>query len=148
MQKYSPLFDAAVRRRNSLPPKSKAARRAQQEVSKYYHLMYSEGYFRDSYNPTNLLNLLGFSWWADVKALCTKDRKLRGARLRTFRDMVVKAELKLPSKEDLVERGAIVRESGPNSLDEWHKYFVAKRTALLAFLDQAIELDSAIHCSL
>ena len=95
-QKYEPLFEAAVRRRDALPPKSRKARAAQKEVTRYYDLMYSQGYFRDSYNASNVLNRLGLSWWVDVKPLCTPDRRLRDGPLRRFRDLVAGATLKLP----------------------------------------------------
>jgi hypothetical protein len=148
MQKYEPLFEAAVRRRDSLPPKSKEAEMVQQEVTKYYDLMYSEGYFRDSYNVTNVLNRLGLSWWADVQPLCTKNRKLRHDKLRKFRDMVVGAKLELPSKEDLEKQCGSLDDTGENSLAEWHKYFVGKQASLIVFLNKAIELNSAVYCSL
>ena len=38
------------------------AEAAQAEVAKYFDLMYSEGYFRDSYNVTNVLWRLGLTW--------------------------------------------------------------------------------------
>jgi hypothetical protein len=148
MQKYEPLFEAAVRRRDSLPQKSKEAATAQREVTKYYDLMYSEGYFRDSYNSTNVLNRLGLSWWTDVQPLCTKNRKLRHDKLRKFRDMVAGAKLELPSKEEIEKHSGKVDEQGENSLAEWHKYFAEKQAELLAFLDKAIELNSPVYCSL
>ena len=146
--KYEPLFTAAVKRRDSLPPKSRAAKAAQREVTKYYDLMYSQGYFRDSYNVTNVLNRLGLSWWEDVPRLCSQNRKMRHDKLRRFRDMVAKATLKLPTKEDIEKQGGTVKDKGENSLAEWHKYFALKHAELLAFLDQAIEVKSAVRCSL
>jgi hypothetical protein len=110
--------------------------------------MYSDGYFRDSYNATNVLNLLGLSWWADVQPLCTKNQKLRHDKLRKFRDMVAGAKLALPSKEEIEKHSGHVDAQGEDSLAEWHKYFVEKRNALLAFLDKAIELNSPVYCSL
>jgi hypothetical protein len=148
MQKYEPLFEAAVRRRDSFPSQSKEAEAAQREVTKYYDLMYSEGYFRDSYNATSVLWRLGLSWWEDVTPLCTKKRKLRHDKLRKFRDMVANANLELPSKEEIENHSGKVDEEGENSLAEWHKYFIEKQNELLAFLDKAIELKSPIHCSL
>ena len=148
MQQYEPLFEAAVRRRDSLPRDSKDAQAAQRAVTKYYDLMYSEGYFRDSYNATSVLWRLGLSWWQDVTPLCTINRKLRQDRLRKFRDMVASAKLELPSKEEIEQHNGKVDEQGENSLAEWHKYFVEQRAALLAFLDKAIELNSPVHCSL
>src|SRR5580698_2449823 len=91
MKQYEPLFQAALGKRDSARPKSREFRAAQREVGKYYDLMYAEGYFRDSYNVTNVLNRLGLSWWADVSPLCTTDRKLCGDNLRRFRDMVAAA---------------------------------------------------------
>jgi hypothetical protein len=148
MQQYEPLFEAAIRRRNSFPPKSKEAETAHAEVTKYYDLMFSEGYFRDSYNSTNLLSRLGLSWWQDVSRLCTLNQKLRQDRLRRFREMVANAKLQLPSKEELEKDNGKLDEQGENSLAEWHKYFVEKHAELFAFLDKAIELNSPIHCSL
>lgn len=148
IRKYQPLFEAAVLQRDSLRQKSREFKAAQRKVSRYYDLMYSEGYFRDSYNVTNVLNRLGLSWWTDVIPLCTKDRKLRGGRLRKFRDMVAKANLELPSKEDLEKECGKIDDEGENSLAEWHKYFTTKRTVLLSSIDKAIEIDSAIQCSL
>jgi hypothetical protein len=148
IEQYESLFEAAVRKRDALPPKSKAAKAAQKEVTKYYDLMFAEWYFRDSYNVTNVLNRLGLSWWSDVIPLCGDTRKLHGQKLRQFREMVAKATLQLPTREQIIEQAGTVEEQGENSLAEWHKYFVEKQAALIAFLDKAIALDSAVRCSL
>ena len=147
MRKYEPLFEAAVKKRDALSAKSPKALKAQEEVTKYYDLMYSEGYFRDSYNATNVLNRLGLSWWTDLKPLLRDERFLEGENLRLFRDMVSKATLELPSKEDLEKLCGRVDDKGENSLPEWHKYLTEKHRVLISFLDKAIEVDSAIRCS-
>src|ERR1017187_4635530 len=136
-QKYEPLFEAAVKKRDALPPNSRKAHAAQKVVTKYYDLMYSQGYFRDSYNVGNVLNRLGMSWWVDVKPLCTPDRKLHGGQLRRFRDMVANAKLTLPMREEIEKQGGTVGDTDKNSLAAWHKYFAREHTALLAFLNQA-----------
>ncbi len=148
VQKYEPLFEAAVQRRDRLPRGSQEANAAQEEVTKYYDLMFSAGYFRDSYNATGVLWRLGLSWWQDVIPLCTQAHKLRQDKLRKFRDMVAQAELKLPTKEELEQAHATVAESGEDSLEGWHRYYREKRGQLLAFLDQAIELNTHVTCSL
>lgn len=79
--------------------------------------------------------------------LCTKAHKLRQDKLRKFREMVANAQLQPPTKEEIEQHGGTVDE-GENSLAEWHKYFVEKRQQLLAFLDQAIALNTHIRCSL
>jgi len=147
VEKYEPLFEAAVRRRDSLPRGSKEAEAAQAEVTKYYDLMFSEGYFRDSYNVTCLLNWLGLSWWQDVIPLCTQARKLRQDKLRKFRDMVANAKLEAVTKEKIEARGGTVDDK-ENSLEEWHRYFMEKHAELVVFLDQAIDLNTHITCSL
>ena len=55
--KYESLFNAAVKTRDANTDASKTEA-LQAEVSKYYDLMYSVGYFRDSYNGTALLRYL------------------------------------------------------------------------------------------
>ena len=46
-----------------------AADRAQKWVLKYFEKMHERGYFRDSYNPSNLLWLFDLSWWRDVSTV-------------------------------------------------------------------------------
>ncbi len=147
VDKYGPLFQAAVYRRDHAPDGSKERDKAQRAVERYYDRMYSAGYFRDSYNGTNILCTLGLSWWQDVKPLC-RDRELEGENLRKFRDMVANAEQHLPTRKELTARLATVADTGANSLAAWHEWFTGKRKHLLAFLDTAIERNCGIHCSL
>ncbi len=147
VDKYGPLFEAAARRRDQAPAGSKEQTKAQRLVDKYYDRMYAAGYFRDSYNSTNVLVTLGLSWWQDVMPLCN-DRELEGDNLHRFRDMVAGAEQHLPTREELTARHARVADTGEDSLAVWHEWFVRKRKQLLAFLDTAIERNSGIHCSL
>lgn len=147
LQKYEPLFERAVRKRDSLPHGSSDAITAQREVEKYFDLICSEGRFQDSYNAACVLATLGLSWWGDVAPLCDEDRKIKGENLKRFRDMVANATQYLPTKEELIERGGYVAE-GEDSVEEWHKCFREKRERLLAFLDEAIRKNAAIHCSL
>jgi hypothetical protein len=148
MDKYQPLFHAAVRKRDALPKGSKAAAGAQEEVTKCYDLMYSEGYFRDSYNCTSVLWTLDLSWWRDVTPLCDEQRDRKGENLKKFREMVATANQWVPSRRQLKKQHATVDNEGENSLEEWHKYYKEEREKLLAFLNQAIELNTSIHCSL
>jgi len=145
MVKYRPLFEAAVRRRDSLPQGSPATAEAQAEVSRYFELMYAEGYFADSYTGTCVLNRLGLSWWEDVAPLCTDGAFLRDERLRQFRELIAKAPLRLPTKEEL-QADRVHVDDGDNSLEAWHRYFAQGREQLLAFLDQAIALDAPVFC--
>src|SRR5512146_3228468 len=78
---YEPLFNAAVRARESNKDESRKDE-LQAEVSKYYDLMYAEGYFRDSYNITSVLKRLGLSWWKDVGPLLNKKGYLSPTKAR------------------------------------------------------------------
>jgi hypothetical protein len=147
-QRYAPLFKAAMRRRNQSPPGSQAAETARAEAVRYSDLMFSAGYFRDSYNITSVLACLGLSWWEDVLPLCNADRVLTGAQLRRFRLMVASAQLQLPTQAELEEYGLTVADAGTYSLAGWHDYFRERHAELLAFLDQAIACQGSIRCSL
>ena len=147
-EKYQPMFEAAVRQRDRLPRGSAEAEVAQALVEKYYDRMFADGYFRDSYNVTGVLRRLGLSWWRDVVPLCTKAHKLRQDKLRTFREMVTRAPLHLPTKEELQNEHARVTEAGEDSLEAWHRHYRERRDQLLAFLDQALALNTHIRCSL
>jgi len=148
IEKYQPLFQAAVRQRDRLPRGSAKAEAAQALVERYYDRMYADGYFRDAYNATGILRRLGLSWWRDVIPLCTQAQKLRQDKLRQFREMVAHAPLHLPTREELKQEHATVTESGADSLEAWHRYYRERRDQLLAFLDRAIALNTNIHCSL
>ncbi len=61
--------------------------------------------------------------------------------------MVANATLEPVTREKIEARGGTVDE-GENSLEEWHRYFVEKHAELVVFLDQAIELNTHVTCSL
>ena len=110
--------------------------------------VFSEAYFRDSYNLSSVLWTCGLSWWRDVLPLLNSDLQLTGENLTRFRNQFASAEQHLPTADDLVAEGVQLKERGPNSLPKLHEYHVRKRKELLAFLDLAIEKGLPILCSL
>jgi hypothetical protein len=148
VNRYKPLFLAAVLKRNQSPRGSKAAAAAEAEIQKYGELMASRGYFRDNYNGTSVLWRLGLSWWGDVIPLCDEHRKLEGESLIKFQKMVHRAKLKQPTRQELKNQGLMVADHGKYSVAGWHAYFRKSHAELLAFLDEAIALKTSIHCSL
>src|SRR5689334_13052050 len=65
--KWRPKFDEAIALRDSAVDKDAQAE-AQKLVDEAYDgLNAPEGYFRDSYNGTSVLNRLGLSWWQDME---------------------------------------------------------------------------------
>lgn len=158
--KYDPLFWAAVEKRNDLQKMGfKAeAEKAQKEVTKYSDLMSSEGYFRDSYNGTALFAYLyltdengkedTLSWWRDITPLKDRNGNIPVKNLEKFLTIILAAELRLPTKEELIENRCQVDETGEDSLEGWHKFLKEKHQKLIDMICQAIEMQEEIYASL
>ena len=159
--KYTDLFHKALKERGAIAQEicgtahadtkcrqDKRWQAAQAQVEEYHNAMYSEGYFRDSYNVWNVLWTLGLSWWQDVGRLLDEEGKLSGRELIQFKEMVVNAEQQLPEKEYFDKYHVKITKTGENSLPEIHKYFGERRQELLDFIDQAISLGEPIVCSI
>lgn len=103
----------------------------------------SQGYFRDAYNITNVLNTLGLSWWQDVFPLCTEDGLLEGNNLLRVRRKIIVAKQRFPSPH-------LLQTAGAESLDlaAWQQFYIDQRRKLLVFLDRAIAMNSAVRCAL
>jgi hypothetical protein len=136
-EKYEPLFQAAVQKRDAFPGRSEAAEETQSDVEKYYNLMYSEGYFRDSYNDSSLLWTLGLSWWVDVSNKYIDDEGY----------ISVESARKLIS---LIEPLPFMKFPEPvdgESEDDLRKYFTEKKEKFLTFLRTAVKLNEKIYAS-
>jgi len=91
----TPKFDHWVAKRDALHKagQQEAADEAQKRVLKYYDKMHERGYFRDSYNSSNLLWLFDLSWWQDVlEVLVDKDGKMSPANAGRFLRMLAERE--------------------------------------------------------
>jgi hypothetical protein len=143
--KYEPKFDHWVAKRNALHKagQREAADRAEKQVLKYFEKMHERGYFRDSYNPSNLLWLFDLSWWQDVlEVLVDKDRKMSPANAGRFLRMLVDRE---PVFEAKLKK---VKPAKGETRAEVEEYFRDKYERLKAFLQQAIDRKECIECSL
>jgi hypothetical protein len=115
----------------------------QQEVDKYYDAMYPEGYyFRDPYNYGNVLWQMNLSWWGDVGKLLTKSGYMSVTNVKKFKQMIVDRPISLTHQ--------IKNPEGLHGTEnpEWVTYFIKHREELLKFLDNAIERNEKIHCSI
>ena len=130
--KYEPAFTHWVTVRDTATTEAERAH-AQQRVNRYFDRMYAKGYFRDSYNTTNLLWKFELSWWRDVTPRLDAEDALDPTQvewlLATLKDRepVFKANI----------------AEGPN-----RAYFVRKYRALRRFLRAALERGEPIRCSL
>jgi hypothetical protein len=134
-EKWQKRFDQAARRRNRLQDGTPQHAEAQKQVELCYGKMYERGYFRDSYNDSNLLWKFGLSWWNDIIPLLDDDRYLPVQKQKTLLTMLKERE---PAFEDNLKK------IPTND----RQYFLEKYEALQSFLGEAIALDSLIECSL
>jgi len=108
-------------------------------------------YFRDSYNATNVMWLLDFSYWKSPEVFGWDFHKngnmsTRGAKqfLEYLNENKESFQSRLESLGDyLVERHAHVGE-GEDSVEGWAKYFEEKYERLGKFLQTAIDIHSSI----
>lgn len=144
LAKWKPKFDAAVAARDAATT-DEARKELQKEVSRCYDEMYADGYFRDSYNSTNLLWQLGLSWWEDVGNMLDEEGNLPVETIKEFVETVKDREVP-PPHELRLEQACV--DDGENSLESWHRYFVEKRERFIKFLETAIRLDEPIIASI
>lgn len=164
--KYEPQFHEAVRERDALPAGPEHDK-AQERVTELYDLMYAEGYYRDSYNCWNSLTKFGLSWWRDVSPRLNKKGCLspRGCkwlmnelRSRRFGGEVVQGEEvefagQVMARLAEASGGKATIEPYPGAemtemTAEDVQYHLGKKTALLALLQEAIDLKEPLLCSL
>ena len=143
--RYEPRFNDWVTIRDALRKagKMEAAAKAQRQVSKYFEKIYARGYFRDSYNPSNLLWLFELSWWQDVLDVLTdKKGRMSPNNARRFLQM-------LEEREPLFEANLKkVKLAKGETRAEVEQYFREKYKRLKAFLGEAIKRKECIECSL
>ena len=145
--KYQPLFDKAVKARDSLKDGDPRKDKAQEKVNKYYNLMYSEGYYRDSYNVTSVMWCMDLSWWQDVGKLLNKKSELSPTKAKKLLKMVWEREVKPATAEEIKEKYGTV-DDGENSPEKWLECWQRQRLELIAFLQEAIRLNEPIYCSI
>ena len=120
-----------------------AADEAQKQVLRYYNKMYQRGYFRDSYNGSNLLWLFNLSWWRDVlEVLVGKDGKMSPENAECFLRL-------LEDREPVFQANlAKVKPADGEAREDVEQYFRKKYERLKAFLRKAIDRKECIQCSL
>jgi hypothetical protein len=143
--RYTPKFDHWVAKGNALQKagQREAADDAQKWVSQYFEGMYERGYFRDSYNPSNLLWLFDLSRWRDVSdVLVGKNGKMSPRNAARFLEMLADREPVFEANQKKLKpaKGETRAAVG--------QYFRDKYERLKAFLRQAIDRKESIQCSL
>ena len=141
---YKRSFDEWVQRRNMLQQAGNEdeAKTAQGQVEAFYEKMYERGYFRDSYNDSNLLNLFGLSWWGEVMEMLDDDSQMSPSDTQLLLEMLSDAEANFEA--NLREETAWEGWTKPQT----EAYFREKYQRFKAFLEEAITLNEAIVCSI
>lgn len=112
------------------------------------------GYFRDSYNVTNILNRLGLSYWQielNIPALGKVGYNMKPEQVVILRNEVIwrKPVLDKFLAEELNE--AWLKENFASLEDEgiegWRKFYAEKYEKFVKFLNHAVELKSGIKWS-
>lgn len=119
---------------------------AQRLVTKYYDLMFSKGYFRDSYNPSSLFWVLGLSWWAE------RSGKGRSGLINRQGCMMPRSAKKLLARVQGVAVPKLPADWAQKNhcegtTESWQKYFIEKKKVFEAFLQEAIDAKQPIECS-
>jgi hypothetical protein len=103
------------------------------------------GYFRDNDNATSMLNTCGLSWWEDILPQCDQGGLLHQRDIEWFREELVRSEQYLPGREELLAWNIRLEETGLNSVDGWHAYYIEKKERLLVFLMRALQRGEPIR---
>jgi hypothetical protein len=143
--RYQPKFDhwVSVREAYKNAGKRSAAHKAQKKVVEFFNKMNSDaGYFRDSYNRTNLLWLFDLSWWKDIgEKPIDREGNLGLENIKQFLQMLSEHELLFEAN---LKKMALL---GDETRDEARTHFRNKYARLKAFLNRAIKRKEPILCS-
>ena len=107
-------------------------------------------YFRDSYNGTNLMWLIQFSYWKTPESLgwkFTKDGNLSIKGVKSFQKYLKDNESKLDNAIDSLTEDWCESNHCDKGIGGWKTYFKEKKKRLYAFVDKAVVLHSTIRWS-
>lgn len=163
--KYKDDFDRAVKARDTATT-DEVKDEFQKAVTAAYDKMYSVGYFRDPYNNNDLLWQFELSWWSDITKKYCKSGSMSYTKAKLLLD-------ELKNREELFEKNLQDLLEGKNRVwdydtdwktkektykkdenltqkdrEEYVTYYRKEYEKLKAFLQTAIDLKTAIDCSL
>jgi hypothetical protein len=132
-KKYEAQFsEAAIKRNNATTEEERE--KYHKKVSVLYDKMYEKGYFRDSYNNSSLFWKLDLSWWNDLGNYIDGKSNMHPENIKKFLELIKSR------KHHLIANLQNVEEDEMN-------YFFSKYDAFCKFLEEAIEFNQPIYCS-
>lgn len=125
-----------------LGQKSRAQRRESMQtlVMLAFDQMNAKGYYRDSYNQSNLLWRLGMNYWGYINELLDGSCLMSVANMRKLADDIKHATI-IPAGQMEGD------EHLSGILSEWDTYFAEKKADLLALMQQAIDKKEPLYWS-
>jgi len=132
-------------------------------VSRVFELLHPpSAYFRDAYSRFSVLAQLGLSWWRDVAPRLEEDDSLPIEDVNWLLDEVRSRRLTCqpePTEEQAMAAEVIAELGGQRQMStraetlqsysaEDVAWFVARKAALIQFLETALELGEKPVCSL
>lgn len=147
------LFEQAADKRNRLANQygweDGRAVEAQKEVDEAYAALYSDGYFRDSYNDTSLFWLLGLSWWELGDQLLDEEGFLP---IDKARELLALLESRPVTSARMNEWEAACRKKGwtfsEDSPEDWRKHFEEKHVDICNMLRASIMSGEPLYWSI
>ena len=132
---WEPKLEKATAARDAAPAGTRERELAQALVEHCFKQLYAQGYFRDSYNPSNLLWKFGLSWWSDITPLLDEAGQLLPVDARHLLAVLRNREPRFESEL-----------AGMTAADQ--AAFRSRYEELKAFLSEAIRLNAPITASL
>jgi hypothetical protein len=143
---YEPLFNDAGKRRDRAKTEGMRAE-WQAKVEKYLDAMHPEdGYFRDSYNPSSVFQVMDLSWWELGDKLLDESDHLPVDKAKDLLALIEQRPISYEAVTAHYEQNNL--HESKQSIDEWYKFFVAKRERFMALLRKSIELDEPLLWSI
>ena len=133
-EKFEPEFDKWVEKRNKAQSKEEKDK-CQEKVVKFYDKMNKIGYFRDSYNNSNLLWMLNLDYWSWFKSFLDKNNRLSPKKAKILVKELKERKIVFDNKKELLKK-------------DWVDYFEKSFKELTEFLETAIDLNESIECSI
>ena len=142
------LFEKWARIPNSSEAKKEEAHLLWKKA--YNEFDESGDYFRDSYNSSSLLNIIGLSWWRDVIPMLDEEGQLPIIHAMRLWKMIEKSPIVRETIKARMEEVSFgeKEELSDKELDEWYDYFVEKKATFMKMLDRSIENNNPLLCSL
>ncbi|MCP4142103.1 MAG: hypothetical protein GY755_17815 [Chloroflexi bacterium] len=135
--KYMNLYSSWNERKKSFEKQDETleADNARKLALKYLIKAHERGYFSDGYGDGALLSLFGLSWWVDVAPLTDEKGKMSPKNIQFLLQ-------ELKSRKGLFKENLkFVKKDDPT-------YYMKQWKMLRLLLEEAIDKDEAISCSL